>query len=524
MVSPCVSFSYWSVHHVGGSMKSLVPPLGLLTIAALCPKDWTIRLLDLNFEELRDEDVRQADLIMLSGMQDQRRDLKDLLVRIRALGGRTMIGGPYASSEPESLLPLADHVVVGEPDAEFARIAADLENGSARRLYTISEKPDLTCPPVPRFDLLRLDRYVMMAVQFSRGCPFQCEFCDIITIYGRKPRAKPPSAILVELDLLFKLGFRGHVFVVDDNFIGNHKLALELAENLEAWSQAHRYPFTFFTEASIDLAQRPALLQAMVRANFYAVFVGIESPVQESLLETKKFQNLRRDLLESIRFIQESGLWVLGGFIVGFDSDPEDIFERQREFVERADIPWAMMGFLQAAPTTPLYRHLLEEGRLLEPATNNFAPPNFETKLPLPLLLRGMRNILQQIYDPSLFYDRCLRSFASWKVQDCQKAPSILVLPILGAVLHSVWSQGIVAPYRRAWWTFLFALVRRWHRVPLKLWWGMQVLISGQHFIEYTRQVVEQLERELPRIETLSTLEKAAGPVTQDFQTGRTGT
>ena len=266
----------------------------------------------------------------------------------------------------------------------------------------------------------------------------------------------------------------------------------------------------------------------MVRANFYAVFVGIESPAQESLLETKKFQNLRHDLLESIRFIQESGLWVLGGFIVGFDSDPEDIFERQREFVERAAIPWTMMGFLQAPPTTPLYRRLSEEGRLLEPFTNNFAPPNFKTKLPLPLLLRGMRDILRQIYDPSLFYDRCLRSFASWGVQDCQKAPSILVLPILRAVLYSVWSQGVVAPYRGSWWKFLFELVRRWHRVPLKLWWGLQVLISGQHFIEYTEQVAEQLDQELQRIEApgalkTSAVEKVAEPVMQDLRTRRTG-
>ena len=304
---------------------------------------------------------------MVSGMRVQKDDIRETLLRARALGKRTMIGGPFASSEPELLLPLADHVVVGEPDEVFPEIAADLERGSAKRLYVVNDKPDISKTPVPRFDLLKIEKYVSMAVQFSRGCPFQCEFCDIITIYGRKPRTKAPSQLLAELDALFELGWRDQVFIVDDNFIGNHKLRSGIGPG--AWKSGRNlidYPFLFYTEASIDLAQRPELIEAMVRANFYYVFIGIESPSPQALMETKKYQNLRRDQLESIRFIQSQGLWVTAGFIIGFDSDTEDIFERQRDFIERAAIPWAMAGFLQAPPTTPLYDRMLKQGRLLD--------------------------------------------------------------------------------------------------------------------------------------------------------------
>jgi len=296
---------------------------------------------------------------MVSGMRVQKDDIRETLLRVRALGRRTMIGGPYASSEPDTLLLLADHVVVGEPDEAFHEIAAELEGGSAKRLYVITDKPDIRKTPLPRFDLLKIGNYASMAVQFSRGCPFQCEFCDIITIYGRKPRTKPPSQLLAELDALYELGWRDQVFIVDDNFIGNHKLAFELAQKLEEWQKGRGYPLLFYTEASIDLAQRPELIEAMVKANFFYVFVGIESPSKESLAEAKKFQNLRRDPLDSIRSIQNQGLWVTAGFIIGFDSDPEDIFEQQRDFIERAAIPWAMIGFLQAPPTTPLYDRML---------------------------------------------------------------------------------------------------------------------------------------------------------------------
>jgi radical SAM superfamily enzyme YgiQ (UPF0313 family) len=341
-----------------------------------------------------------------------------------------------------------------------------------------------------------------MAVQFSRGCPFQCEFCDIITLYGRKPRTKAPRQLLAELDALFELGWREQVFIVDDNFIGNHKRALELARSLEEWQVAHNYPFLFYTEASIDLAQRPELIEAMVRANFYYVFIGIESPSEQSLLETKKYQNLRHDQLESIRFIQSQGLWVSAGFIIGFDSDTEDIFERQRDFIERAAIPWAMAGFLQAPATTPLYDRMVKQGRLLEenPALNNFNSPNFRTLLPLPILLQGLRETLLSLYSASAFYNRAHRSLLAWETREQQKVTPYPFLLALGILVRSIFRQGILSSYRRAYWKFLWQILTCWSRNPPKLVMGMTILLSGHHFIKYAQDVAAALEAQSQKL------------------------
>src|SRR5271157_462247 len=504
MVWPRFPSSFWSFDGILDlvPIETDQPPLGLLTVAALCPKSWTLRLIDRSFEDLLDSDILWADLVMVSGMRVQKDDIRETLLRARALGKRTMIGGPFASSEPELLLRLADHVVVGEPDEVFPEIAADVERGSAKRLYVVNDKPDVSKTPVPRFDLLKLGKYASMAVQFSRGCPFQCEFCDIITIYGRKPRTKRPSQLLAELDRLFELGWRDQVFIVDDNFIGNHKLALGLALELEEWQKAHHYPILLYTEASIDLAQRTELIEAMVRANFFYVFIGIESPSPKSLTEAKKFQNLRRDPLESIRFIQNQGLWVTAGFILGFDSDTEEIFEQQRDFIERAAIPWAMAGFLQAPPTTPLFDRILKEGRLLmdSTATSNFDPPNFRTLLPLPVLLKGFRGLLLSLNDAPAFYDRCYRSLLYWKARKPQKPPTIPFWPKLGILVRSILRQGFLSSYRKAYWKFLLRIHAHWLFEPAKLSLGFAMLLSGHHFIRYASTLAAQLEGELNRL------------------------
>jgi radical SAM superfamily enzyme YgiQ (UPF0313 family) len=500
MVWPRFPPSFWGFDAVMDltSEESTTPPLGLLTIAALCPKNWKLRLVDRSFEELLDSDILWADLVMVSGMHVQKDDIRETLLRARVLGKRTMIGGPYASSEPQVLLRVADHVVVGEPDEVFDRIAMDLEQGLAKPLYVINDKPDIGKTPVPRFDLLKITKYISMVVQFSRGCPFQCEFCDIITLYGRKPRTKSPHQLLAELDSLFELGWRNQVFIVDDNFIGNHKRALELAQNLEEWQKAHDYPFLFYTEASIDLAQRPELIAAMVKANFHFVFIGIESPSEQSLAETKKYQNLRRDQMDSIRFIRNQGLWVSGGFIIGFDSDTEDIFERQRDFVERAAIPWALIGFLQAPATTPLRDRMLKQGRLLaeKSAGINLEPPNFRTLLPLPVLLQGMRQTLVSLYSPSAFYNRAYRSLLQWETREEQKATPYPLSLVLGVLVRSIFRQGILSSYRREYWKFLLQILTRWSRNPPKLSMGIGLLLSGHHFIKYALDVATQLEVE----------------------------
>ena len=505
LVWPRFPSSFWSFDGILDlvPIKTDQPPLGLLTIAALCPKNWTLRLIDRAFEDLRDADILWADLVMVSGMRVQNDDIREILRRARAYGKRTIIGGPFASSEPDLLLSMADHVVVGEPDEVFPEIAADLTRGSAKRLYVVQEKPDVSKTPLPRFDLLKIDKYASMAVQFSRGCPFQCEFCDIITIYGRKPRTKNPSQLISELDALYALGWRDQVFVVDDNFIGNHKLALQLAVELGVWQKSRGFPMLLYTEASIDLAQRPELIQAMVKANFFYVFIGIESPSPKSLTEAKKFQNLRKDPLESIHFIQGEGLWVTAGFIIGFDADTEEIFEQQLDFIERAAIPWAMAGFLQAPPTTPLFDRMLKEGRLImdTTATSNFDPPNFKTLLPLPVLLQGYRRVLSSLYEPSTFYERCYRSLVYWKARKPQKAPDIPLWPLIGIVARSIVHQGILASYRKAYWKFLLRLIRRWVFAQATFSMGFAMLLSGHHFIRYTKKVVAGIDRELARLE-----------------------
>jgi len=500
MVWPRFPPSFWGFEGVLEMVpeESVAPPLGLITVAALCPATWEVRLIDRAFEDLRDEDLQWADLVMVSAMRAQRVDAVATLARARSLGRRTFIGGPWASSEPDMVLREADHVLAGEAEEVFANIAAELERGTARSLYRVAEKPDATLSPVPRFDLLRLDKYTSMSVQFSRGCPFQCEFCDIITIYGRRPRTKTSAQVIAELDTLRRLGWRSEVFIVDDNFIGNSRNALQLAVDLAAWQKLHGYPISFYTEASIDLADRPELLAAMVRANFMYVFIGIETPSKEALKESGKFQNLRKDNVQQIRVIQQSGLWVMGGFIVGFDSDDESIFERQREFIERTAIPWAMAGVLQAPPTTALFDRMKREGRLIEDSESltNFSPPNFRTVLPWPVLLRGLGGLLTSLYAPESFFKRSLRSLEAWRPTAAQRPPRLPWAYQIRLFSVSMWKQGVRSDYRLAYWRFLGTLVWRWSRQPARMWLGFMVLLSAHHFLNYARQAAGELEVE----------------------------
>ncbi len=498
LVWPRFPPSFWGFEALLAMLpeRSVMPPLGLITVAALCPANWTLRLLDCAFEELRDEDLLWADLVMVSSMHAQRVDTVAVLDRARSLGRRTFIGGPWASSEPDMLLAKADHVLAGEAEEVFPEIAAALENGTARRLYRVADKPDMSRSPIPRYDLLRLDKYTSMPVQFSRGCPFQCEFCDIITIYGRRPRAKTPPQLIAELDTLLRLGWHNEVFIVDDNFIGNHKLALALARELAIWQEQKRRPVSFYTEASIDLAAKPELMAAMVEANFMYVFLGIETPSAEALKGASKFQNLRGDLVQQVRLIRESGLWVLAGFIVGFDSDDESIFERQLQFIDQTAIPWAMAGVLMAPPTTALFDRMKREGRLIEDsqATSNFSPPNFRTVLPLPVLLGGLSDLLAKLYTPEAYFSRAFHSIQSWNPRPAQQPPRLSLSYNLRVLLSSAWHQGVRSRYRRAYWRFLSLAIRHWGRQPAKIWLAFMVLLSAQHFLSYAQIASGELE------------------------------
>jgi radical SAM superfamily enzyme YgiQ (UPF0313 family) len=499
LVWPKFPPSFWGFEGVLEMLPeaAMTPPLGLVTVAALCPATWSLRLLDHAFDAITDADYQWADLVMVSSMHAQRTDALATLRRARQLGTRTFIGGPWASSEPEVVRLEADHVMVGEAEEVFAGIALALENGTAHDVYRVIDKPDMSSSPIPRFDLLRRDKYTSMPVQFSRGCPFQCDFCDIITIYGRKPRGKSSTQLIAELDLLRELGWRNEVFIVDDNFIGNAKNALQLAKDLAVWGEKNGKPFSFYTEASVDLADRPELMEAMVAANFMYVFLGIETPSSEALKGSKKFQNLRKDNLEQVRIIQENGLWVLAGFIVGFDSDDETIFERQREFIERTAITWAMAGMLQAPPTTPLFDRMKAEGRLIEDSDSisNFSAPNFRTSMPLPTLLHGLSGLLFDLYQPEAFFQRALRSLEVWKTRPGQKPPNLPMSYNLRLLASSMWTQGVRSGYRGAYWRFLGTIARKYRNNDTKLWMGTMILLSAHHFLIYATQVADELER-----------------------------
>jgi radical SAM superfamily enzyme YgiQ (UPF0313 family) len=411
LINPEYPDTYWSFRHAltFEGKRSAFPPLGLLTVSALLPPAWEKRLVDLNIERLKASDLEWADMVFLTAMLVQKDSLRSVVERCKRLGKRVVIGGPYVTTNTESL-PDADHIFLGEAETTLPEFVSDLERGEARRLYQAAERPPLAVTPIPDFALANLKRYSAMSVQYSRGCPFNCEFCDIIEIYGRIPRTKSIEQMLTELDALRRTGWSGTVFIVDDNFIGNKKNVKQLLPALARWQEENGRPFEFLTEASVNLAEDDNLLDGMRSAGFDRVFLGIETPVEESLIEAQKKQNIRGNLLDSVRKIQGYGMEVMGGFIVGFDSDPEDIFERQINFIRESAIPLAMVGLLTALPDTQLWRRLKREGRLLaESAGNNTSVDlNFVPKMDAARLIEGYQSVLRTIYKPSEYYQRAL--------------------------------------------------------------------------------------------------------------------
>ena len=411
LVYPEFPDTYWSFRHAltFEGKRSAFPPLGLLTVSAMLPATWERRLVDMNVRRLKPADIEWADIVFASAMIVQKESLEQVVELCKARGKRVVVGGPYVSTSAEHL-PDADHIFVGEAETTLPEFLLDLERGETRHIYQAAERPALSHTPVPDFSLAELGRYSAMSVQYSRGCPFSCEFCDIIEIYGRVPRTKSNEQMLSELDALRELGWRGLLFIVDDNFIGNKRNVRRLLPDLIEWSERHGRPFSFITEASVNLAEDDELLAMMRRANFRRVFLGIETPVEESLKEAQKGQNTRRDLLESVRKIQSYGMEVMAGFIVGFDNDPEDIFERQINFIHESAIPLAMVGLLTALPDTQLWRRLKREGRLLKESSGNNTEGslNFVPRMEKERLVEGYRRILRTIYSPAEYYQRAL--------------------------------------------------------------------------------------------------------------------
>ena len=412
LINPEFPDTYWSFRHAlpFEGKRCAFPPLGLLTVSAMLPKTWERRLVDLNVRKLRSSVIKWADIVMVTAMLVQKDSLKEVVRQCKALGKRVVVGGPYVSTTLEAL-PEADHIFIGEAETTVPQFLEDLERGTAKRSYQAAERPPLAVTPVADFHLANMKHYSAMSVQYSRGCPFNCEFCDIIEIYGRVPRTKSNQQMIAEFEALKALGWRGTVFIVDDNFIGNKKNVRQLLPELAKWQERNGYPFSLLTESSVNLADDEPLLESMRHAGFRRVFLGIETPVEESLKEAQKSQN-RGNLLESVQKIQSYGMEVMAGFIVGFDNDPADIFERQIDFIRKSAIPLAMVGLLNALPDTQLWKRLEREGRLLGEASGNntVCTFNFKTRMDPALLIQGYQTIMRTIYSPREYYQRALDS------------------------------------------------------------------------------------------------------------------
>ncbi len=411
LVYPRYPDTFWSFRQALKLLgkEATHPPLGLLTVASLLPKDWQLKLVDLNVEPLKDKDLAWADMIFLSAMAVQRESAEEVISQAMKRGKKIVAGGPLFTVFYQDFWEKVDHFVLNEGEITIPHFLSDLFRGQAKKLYTTTEKADLKQSPLPRYDLIDFRKYTTMCVQVSRGCPFACEFCDVTNLFGRAVRTKTKEQILAELDNLYQLGWRGSVFFVDDNFIGPKSfIKKELLPSLISWQEKKKYPFYFYTQVSVNLADDPELVELMVQAGFTSIFIGIETPHEESLKEAKKNQNLNRDLVEIIRFLQRSGLEVMGGFILGFDSDPPDIFERLIKFIENSRIVIAMVGLLNAPPGTKLYQRLANEGRILNLFLGNNT--NFTTniipKMGTERLIEGYKRVIKELYQVKNYYKR----------------------------------------------------------------------------------------------------------------------
>lgn len=450
--------SFWSFKYALKFIgkKAAHPPLGLLTVAAMLPQEWEKRLIDLNVKKLRDEDIKWADYTFISAMVIQKDSAKETIARCKTLGVKTVAGGPLFTMEPEEFEDV-DHLVLNEAEVTLLEFLADLEEGTPKHIYTTNQKPGLEKTPIPLWQLINMNDYASMSIQYSRGCPYDCEFCDITSLYGRKQRLKTVDQMLAELDVLHRHGWKGSVFIVDDNFIGNKvKLKREALPAIIKWMEQHNYPFWFTTEASVNLADDEELMNLMQKAGFTHVFVGIETPDEESLRECNKFANMNRDLVASVKKIQNYGLQVSGGFIVGFDSDTSSIFERQIRFIQQSGIVTAMVGLLNAPKGTRLYERLKKEKRLLPNFTGNNTDfsINFIPKMDSQRLLEGYKKIVTTIYAPSPYYERVLEFFKEFRPMKRKKI-AMLRFYHLKALFKAMFYLGILERGRRHYWKLL---------------------------------------------------------------------
>ena len=478
-------------------------PLGLITVAAMLPKDWEVRLVDCNVETLQDEDLNWAEVVFTGGMLPQQMSALKVIERARGLKKPVVVGGPDATSSPH-IYQHADHLVLGEAELTLPKWLEDYQQGKALNRYDPGpDKADVTKSPTPRFDLLKLDRYLFPGVQFARGCPFLCEFCDIIELFGRVPRLKTADQLLRELDAIYALGHRGLVDIVDDNFIGNKRDVKKFLPKLIEWQEKHNYPFEFATEASVNLAADEELLGLMQQANFATVFVGIESPDEETLKQTQKAQNTKRELAESLHKIYSYGMWVSCGYIVGFDGERGSVLPGITGLISASATPIAMVGLLFALPGTQLTRRLAKEGRLhdsfdrvqedvFQSGDQCSSGLNFETQRPKLEILRDYRGIIEEIYSPAAYFDRVSRVAESL---NCSKKKLSLTvkhyLRDLRGLSRILWRQGVKAPYRMLFWRTFFSLMRK---NPKAMRYGINLMAFYLHFGEFSQYLLGRID------------------------------
>ena len=481
MVYPQYPGTYWSFKHALKfiSKKAAVPPLGLITVSAMLPAEWKKKLVDLNIEPLNNQDLGWADYIFLSGMYVQKDSVTDILNRCKNYSAKIIAGGPLFTQDYENYTQI-DHFVLNEAEITLPLFLDDLNKGQARRIYKTDEYADLSITPTPDFHLLKFKDYAFMNIQVSRGCPYNCDFCEITALLGHKVRMKSSKQVLNEMETLYKLNWRGPVAVVDDNFIGNKKIIKKsILPAMIEWMNTHKHPFKFNAQTSINLADDPEVLEQMCNAGFNSTFIGIETPVEESLKSCHKVQNENRDLLANIKQIQKAGLQVSGGFIVGFDSDSATVFQRQIDFIQKSGIVSAMVGLLNAPKNTRLYKQMEEESRLTVEATgsNTDFTMNFMPKMDKQVLLEGYKHIIDSIYKEKPYYQRIRRLLMNYV--PVKKGKSEFDLIRVKAFFKSLFILGIYKKGRFEYWKFLIWTICKKPQLFID---AITLAVYGYHF------------------------------------------
>jgi len=490
LVYPRYPDTLWSFRHAVkvSSKKAVFPPLGLLTVGSMLPQEWDKKLIDMNVSNLTDNDILWADCVFISAMVVQRESVKDVIRRCKRLGTKMVAGGPLFSHEPEDY-NMIDHLVLDEAEITLPLFLEDLIEGGPKHIYTSRERPDVTTTPLPMWSLINMKKYTAMSIQYSRGCPFDCDFCNIAVLNGRKVRTKSRNQIIRELDTLYDRGWRSDVFIVDDNFIGKRKkVEEEILPAMIEWQQNKKYPFSLSTQVSINLADDEKLIRLLVKTGFDRVFIGIESPNEESLVECNKRQNEHRDIVTAVKKLQNHGLQVQAGFILGFDSDPVSIFKSQIKLVQQSGIVMAMVGLLNAPRGTKLYQRLMDEKRLTEEKAtgdNTDCSMNFVPKMDRDTLVCGYKEVMTTLYSPREYYSRINVFLAEYRPQR-KKSISQLELWHFWALIRAIWFLGITDPGRVYYWRFvLFTLMRR----PRSFWISMTLAVCGFHLWTVARRL-----------------------------------